>query len=53
MTGITAASRQLKLYGSSSGGFHGDEGFGNFDSQIDETQHPEVYRFPLNVFGGH
>ena len=50
LAGITAGSKTLTLYGSGSGGFHGDPEYGNFDSKVDQRMHPEVYRFPLEVF---
>ena len=50
LSSISVGSNELKVYGSSSGGFHGEPGYGNFDSKADEKQHPEVYRFPLEVF---
>jgi len=51
LTTIAVRSKLLTLYGSESGGFHDDTWhYGNFDSKIDQKQHPEVYRFPLDVF---
>jgi hypothetical protein len=51
MIGLSAGAKQLKLYGSESGGYH-DAGphDGNFDSNADMKRHPELYHFPLDVF---
>lgn len=51
LSGITVRAKRLELYGSHSGGFHDDTvHYGNFDSNVDQREHPEVYRFPLDVF---
>ena len=48
---IEAAGKKLQIYGSESGGYHDDTPhFGNFDSEADKRQHPELYHFPLDVF---
>ena len=47
---IAVGQKQLRVYGSESGGFHGDPSYGNYDSEVDRKKHPEVYRFPLDVF---
>jgi hypothetical protein len=51
MTGIAAGSKRLALYGSGSGGYRDpDQHYGNFSTETDKKQHPELYRFPLEVF---
>lgn len=50
LTGIAVGSKLLKVYGGESGGFHGDPHYGDFDSAVDAKKHPEVYRFPIDVF---
>jgi hypothetical protein len=50
ITGIAVGLNQLRLYDSETGGFHGDPHHGGFDSRVDELEHPEVYRFPLDIF---
>jgi hypothetical protein len=44
--GISVQAKQLQIYEFGSGGFHGDASIGNYNS----ADHPEVYRFPLDVF---
>lgn len=50
LTSMSLGSKALKVYDSESGGYHGDPAVGNFDSRVDEKQHPEKYRFPLDVY---
>lgn len=51
ITNISVGGKQLKLYGSESGGFHDDTlHYGNFSSEQDKKLHPEKYRFPLDIF---
>jgi hypothetical protein len=48
---MSSGKRQLKIYGTESGGFHDDTPhYGNFDSVQDKKIHPEKYRFPIDTF---
>jgi hypothetical protein len=50
-TKISVGTKQLKVYGAESSGFHDDTGhYGNFNSEQDKKLHPEKYRFPLDTF---
>lgn len=44
IVGITIGSMPLTVWGSESGGFHGDPTYG--------TTRPKMHRFPLDVFSG-
>jgi len=51
LTSIAIGSRKLEIYEGGGGGFHDDRPhFGNFNSEADKKEHPEFYRFPLEVF---
>lgn len=49
-TKLTADGKEIALYGSESGGYHGDPSYGNFNSVDDMKQHPEKYKFPIDTF---
>jgi hypothetical protein len=47
---LKANGKEIVLYGSESGGYHGDAGYGSFNSVEDMKQHPEKYKFPIDTF---
>ena len=48
---IAAGNRRIEFFEMQSGGYH-DPGphYGDFNSETDRKQHPELYSFPLDIF---
>ncbi len=51
LTDLAIGATRLQNYEADGAGFHDNRAhFGNFSSEADRKQHPEFYRFPLDVF---